>query len=83
MPETPSDLDERLRAHLGRVADVEPRAGLETRAIEHAHAPQPVQWRGSLATAALIVVVVVTLVLLTTGHQVNNVFSNVSNGLSG
>ncbi len=84
MPDDPTDIETRLRDHLERVAMSEPRPGLEQRIQEHVHrggAPKQ-RWAPAFAMAFVIVVVMTTLILLTVGHQVNNVFSNISNGLN-
>jgi hypothetical protein len=83
MPETP-DLEQRLREHLGRLAAREAPHDLERRVIAAVTEPQP-KAANTWSTAALMIVLVVTLVVLLTvvaGHQVTNVFSNVSSGLS-
>lgn len=83
MSETP-DLERRLREHVGRVADQEAPHDLERRVIAAATEPRP-RPAAAWSTAALMIVLVVTLTVLLTvvaGHQVTNVYSNVSSGLS-
>jgi hypothetical protein len=78
--------EERLRAHLSRVAATPPRSGLEQRVIARiSDDPQDAQragWRAGFGVVAVMVVAITTLILLTTGHQVGNVFSNISSGLA-
>ena len=79
-----ADLDERLRSHLDRVAAGLPAVGFEQRVLAHVAAPpRPAAWRLQLGVVTVVLVAVTMLVLLTTGHQVDNVFSNISNGLAG
>jgi hypothetical protein len=88
LPPDPA-LEDRLRAHLTRVAGRAPAPGLENRVMERVEGRRMngfmARTRPLFATAGLVLLVVVltTVLLLTvSGNQVNNVFSNVSNGLN-
>jgi hypothetical protein len=80
------EIEERLKAHLSRVAEQPPAPGLEERIINDVKQPPKLFGRSRLEPSLVLAVVVVLVVALflatTTGRQVNNVFSNISNGLN-
>ena len=76
-------LEERLRAHLGRVAQQAPDANFERRISDRATGKQPPTFAWNrvavyLAVAALTMLIVVAL----SGHETSTVFCNISNGLN-
>ena len=85
MAENTDPMEQRLRDHLQRVAEQPPQAGLEQRilaATESSSGRQRVMW-SRVALAVAIAAITVMLVIAFSGHEsVNNVFSNVSNGLN-
>ena len=87
MAENRSDLEERLRAHLGRVARSEPAAGFEGRVVDAATGPrkaglrQPIVW-SRVGAMVLVAALTVLFAIVLSGHEASNVFSNISNGLN-
>ena len=82
MPEN-KVLEDRLRAHLNRVAQQPAPPKLEQLVSERVMAQRQggAGWRSTLLVVVMIVVLV-SLLTIVVGHQTNgNVFSNISSGL--
>lgn len=84
MGETNDPLEQRLKAHLSRVADTPAPPGLVARASSAAddRKPETGQWFILMGVAIAVAVAVTLLLLVTTGQQTSDVFSNISNGLN-
>lgn len=82
-----SNLEQRIRTHLGRVAGNGPPRDFEARVIDAATGPrkaglrQPVVW-SRVGAMVLVAALTVLFVLVLSGHEVSNVFCNISNGLN-
>ena len=83
MPDDDERFESRVRAHLARIDAMPARAGLSERVRIHIDTRRRVPaLTTTLGLVAAIALVVILILVLTTGQQSSNVFTNISNGLS-